>query len=345
MKPTHALFVALFALTACGGNPFAVVDPNAGKPPVGTDGTTGASAKSPISRVETKVATAGKDYGNGFAEGFKLNVGDPNDTLDDTFEVDGLAFDGENVYQQAAAAPAELGPYRAFEGDATYTDPETGAVINQFDHRAIYGVSDESRTSFAIVRTGAYIPYGFGGFVYQRAGGVTLPTKGQAAYTGNYAALRDFNGLAGLEYATGDMQVAIDFADFNDGKGVAGVVTNRKIFDIDGNEVTSDVLDALNAGLDPTNALVELPTLVFAVGPGVLNAADKAAGELAGTLGSYYTDGGAAVVFESGKYYGLLSDNGTLNAGEIVGVIVVEGKDPRVDGVTVRETGGFILSR
>lgn len=336
MKPIFVLCAAALILAACDGNPF--LSNNEGVPPDGTTGTTGATASSPIKRTEAKVTASGGDYGNGFAEDFKYNA------ADDTFEVDGLGFDGGNVYQRGSAV-ASLGPFKVYEGDSTFTDTQTGTVINQFAHRAIYGVSPNGRTSFAVVRTGAYVPYGFGGFVYQRAGGVTLPATGQAAYQGKYAALRDFDGVGGLEYATGDMQVAIDFNDFNDGAAVQGQVYNRAIYDINGTNITGDVIAALNADLDPENAVTRLPTLVFAVGPGTLNAGDKAAGEVAGNLNSYIDNGSALETFETGKYYAVLTDGASLDAGEMVGIIVVEADDPRRDGVTVRETGGFILYR
>lgn len=334
MKPIYLLFAAALTLAACDGNPFLPDDPSTGVPPTGTGGTTDGTAKSAIRRVEVKDTSTG----NGYAEGFKYNA------ADDTFDVDGLGFDGGNVYQRGTAV-ASLGPFKVYEGDNTFTDPATGTVINQFAHRAIYGISSSGRTSFAVVRTGAYIPYGFGGFVYQRDRGVTLPSSGQAGYQGKYAALRDFDGTAGLEYATGDMQVAIDFNDFNDGAAVQGQVFNRAILDSNGNDITGSVITAMNDNLDPTTPLTELPTLVFAVGPGVLNGGDKSAGEIAGNLSSHYVDGSGVQTFESGKYYALITNGENLNAGEVVGIIVVEAEDPRLEGVTVRETGGFILYR
>ena len=79
----------------------------------------------------------------------------------------------------------------------------------------------------------------------------------------------------------------------------------------------------------------------FNVGPGVV----KPSGEIAGGLSSTYKKGGADTQFEKGNYYALLADNGSLAAGEIVGIIVVEGNDLRYEGVTFRETGGLILAR
>lgn len=335
MKPIkHALWMALL-LSACGGNPFLVDNGNVGNGPIGTEGPVG-SAGSALTRTEKKVAAGGTNYGNGFAEGFVLNANDPGDPGDDTFSVDGLAFDGANVYQRGTTV-SDIGPFQVYEGDSTYADDLTGGNIDQDAYRAIYGASTNGKTSFAIVRTGSYIPYGFGGFIYNRSGPVTLPKVGQAAYAGDYAGLRDFNGVGGLEYVTGTMTMAIDFADFNEGAGVQGVVTNRAIFDIDNNDITQDVLDAINT--EYTTTLSELPALVFSVGPGAL----KTTGEASGSLGSR----AGTEAFESGKYYAIIADTDTTNAGEIVGVIVVESDDPRTDfdGVKTRETGGFILYR
>ena len=51
-------------------------------------------------------------------------------------------------------------------------------------------------------------------------------------------------------------------------------------------------------------------------------------------------------VYEFGTYYGVIAGDTTTNpGGEIVGVIVVESDDPRYQGVTAQETGGFILYR
>ena len=50
--------------------------------------------------------------------------------------------------------------------------------------------------------------------------------------------------------------------------------------------------------------------------------------------------------YEAGNYYAVISGDATQGgADEVVGIIVVEADDPRSDGVTVRESGGFILYR
>ncbi len=276
------------------------------------------------------------DSGNGFAQGVRYN------SEDDTFFVDNLPFDGsgDTPYVRGEAV-GSLGEYAVYEAVNQYPDTLNGAPINQFTHRAIYGVSRTGQTEFAIVRTGAYVQYGFGGFVYERNGTVSLPTTGQGLYNGKGAGLRDFNGRGGLEYTTSDVQFVIDFDDFNEGAGrdegaVSGFVFNRRIFDISGNEVTNDVLERLNEANN--SSLTAIPTINWVITPGSLDQN----GELTGDVFSRFsTDAGDPVEYETGKYYGILSGD---NASELVGVIVTENDlDPISEGV--RETTGFTIYR
>ena len=334
-------------LAACGGNPFpddgsGGVDPDTSNSSVSTlPGTNRPTSGGDITRTEEKGKGPNVDgsapdvIGNGFAEGFSY------DEAADTFTVDNLAFDGGNVYKRSASVP-NMGPAQVYAGAGTFPDTQTGALIDQFSYRALYGVSTTGRTSFAIVRTGAYVGYGFGGFIYSRDGGVTLPTSGQANYTGEYAGLRDFNGKGGMQMVSGDMEMSIDFNDFNpdesptgNGAGITGYVTNRRIFDLSGNDITASVLAEINADKNPDFDLTELPTLVFKVGPGVLDDNGEAEGQLDSTI----IANGAAEGFEDGKYYAVIAGD---DADEVAGIIVVTSD---VGGITVRETGGFILYR
>ncbi|TDE41174.1 hypothetical protein [Antarcticimicrobium sediminis] len=324
---------AALAVSACGGpNPFAVVEDSSGSttPP----GTKSPSAASAIYRTEPTSEEAGYD-GNGYATDISY------DAAKDTFTVDNLAFDGDNEYSRGTKVKTLAGKYAVYEADTQFTDPENSKPINQYTHRAIYGVSRNGNTNFAIVRTGAYAGYGFGGFIYQRTGGVTLPSSGQAVYNGVMAGLRDFNGAGGLEYTTADIEIAIDFDDFDDSTGtrgdaVDGVITNRKIFDINGLDITDTVI----ARIETENAITlrSYPTATFTVGPGVMD--DN--GEILGTVQSYYTDSsGDTQTFETGNYYAIMSGD---KAGQIVGVVVMESSiDPIAS--TVRETSGFVVYR
>jgi len=187
------------------------------------------------------------------------------------------------------------------------------------------------RSRFAIVRTGAYVPYGFGGFLYERNGSVTLPETGQATYTGDYAGIRVFDGRSGLEYTSGLIDVSIDFRDFNgtDGRGVSGIIYDRQVFESDGDPITTGTADGQLAA----------PNVLFAVGPGV----SDQNGELSGQLLSYLENETSALdSYEEGVYFGII---GGAGADEIVGIVVLESQDTRYTGVTVQETGGFIVYR
>lgn len=350
MKPMKLALVTVLCLMGCDGNPFIVDRDVDGSGPEGTDGTDNPAPSRAIFRVEKRVDdSSNPNLGNGYAEGFIY------DAANDTFSVDNLAFDGANVYARSAVQPS-LGPFQVYEATVVETDSITGAIINQFVYRGVQGRSTNvdangvPSTRFAVVRTGSYVPYGFGGFIYERAGGFTLPASGQAGYTGQYAGLRDFNGIGGLQYVEGDIAISVDFADFNDsngliGDGVQGAVTNRVYRDLNGNDITANVLGQLNAEIQLQNpggpALSNIPILNFAVGPGLISQN----GEIAGELQSNYSNGLDVRQYEVGKYYAIIADTPTIPAGELVGIIVVEGDMPLVNGVTFRETGGFIVYR
>ena len=269
MSAVRFSLLALAVLAGCDGNPF-TTPPGGGttaNPSVSTltTTTTTLAPTASVERHEVHVATDGANLGNGFAfKDGKINYNAGNDT----FSVDNLAFDGANVYTRTTAPDGKISSdVKAFAAASTYADAQTGVQIDQYSYRALYGVSKTGRSKFAIVRTGAYVPYGFGGFIYSRTGGVTLPTTGQAAYTGSYTALRDANADPGgpkLFYVTGDMELNIDFEDFNPdesatgtGAGVDGHVFNRKIFSLDGTDVTQSVIAAINTDKNlTTNCLL-----------------------------------------------------------------------------------------
>jgi len=263
------------------------------------------------------------------------------DADNDTVPVDNLGFDGDKVYARGTAV-SSLGPYAVYEAPEQFVDPTRGTVINQFTHRAIYGISTSTNTQFAIVRTGAYVDYGFGGFIYQRSNGVTIPQQGQALYNGTLAGMRDFNGAGGLEYTTGDIQIAIDFEDFNPpqnglrGDAVRGRISNRRIFDINGADITDVVLSRIEAENDIVMSRV--PDALFTINPDALDEN----GELLGTIESSYVDStGQRAQFETGNFYAILSGD---EAEELVGVVVMEHTIDPV-AASVRETGGFIVYR
>ena len=307
----------------------------------------GTTAPDPATGIFRREATSTEDVsdGNGFAQGIRYN------SADDTFVVDNLPFDGaENAPYVRGQAVSSLNGYAVYEAVAQYPDTATTRQINQFTHRAIYGVSRNRdangvpETQFAIVRTGAYRDYGFGGFIYQREGDVTLPVAGQALYNGRGAGIRDFGGTGGFEYSTSSVQIAIDFEDFNAGTNtssgaVDGFVFNRRVFDRNGTEITTQVIDRINA--ENTASLTALPTAIFEIRTGNLDQN----GEIIGRLSSAFTnDNGDRVDYEEGNYYAVIAGDTVAGTDEIVGIVVMENTaDPIAD--SVRDTTGFIVYR
>ncbi|MFK7837971.1 MAG: hypothetical protein AB8B60_17310 [Sulfitobacter sp.] len=295
----------------------------------------GTASPEPNNSIFRKEARDG-DSGNGFAEGVRYN------SADDTFFVDNLPFDGnEDTPYIRGQAVGSFGEYAVYEAVDQYPDSLTGAPINQFTHRAIYGVSRSGETEFAIIRTGAYAGYGFGGFVYERNGEVQLPTSGQALYNGQGAGQRDYDGRGGLDFITADVQVAIDFDDFNEDTGqyegaVDGFVFNKRIFDLAGNEITSNVIARINEGNN--SSLTAIPTTVFSIGPNALDTNGEIAGEVTTPFGN---NTGQRVEYGTGQYYGILSGD---DAGELVGIVVTESSTD-TQSITVRDTIGFTIYR
>lgn len=299
---------AVFVFTACDGNPFltttTTTTTTTNPTTIGTvtlpTGTTNPTASSSITRTET----------TGEAESVTYSA------ATDTIMIDNLPFDGTGLFDRDNVLPTLVAGPNGFQ----VYENNNGAPRRAY--KTILGQSASGETSVAVVRTGDYQGFGFGGFAYARNGGVTLPTTGQATYTGNYAGLRVFDGSGGLQYTTANATIEVDFEDFNATDAVEGALTSRQYFD--------------QAG----NLLGSLPTLILATG------SISAAGEIGGTAGSQVVSGGALQPFETGEYYAVLSGN---PANEMVGIIVVTGDDPNdvLDGgpnTTVQETGGFIVT-
>jgi len=158
--------------------------------PIDSDGRTpelppGTTTPTPDSSIVRREALDEEDGG-----GYATNIEYRNDQGQDEFVVDNLAFDGNNVYTRGdpVTGVAQLGSYAVYEGAEQTTDPVTGSSLNTFTYRAVYGRSATGETEFAIVRSGSYVDYGFGGFVYQRNGvdnngdsvGLVLPNEGDA---------------------------------------------------------------------------------------------------------------------------------------------------------------------
>lgn len=367
MKNNIISLALVAGLAACsGGNPFDDIEDTT--PPSVPDGemigdgegtgieregippgTAAPTPRAALFRSEPRVAGNGPDRGNGFATGMQYN------SASDTFTVDNIAFDGDTPYARVDADgnpnvvtslntnSSGTGEFAVYEGPRTSIDPVSGEEVLNFTYRAVYGVSRNKianadgsasqtpTTQFAIVRTGSYVDYGFGGFIYQRDTNVALPDQLTATFSGKSAGLRDFQNSGGLQYTTADIRVDVDFQDFNDGvgirgDGVKGVIFNRQVFDLAGNDISSSVAATLREGV------TSIPNAVFVVGPDVLD--DN--GDIITELRSQFPNGD---IYEEGKFYAIVSGS---DPDEIVGVFVLESRG--LD-VTSRDTGGFIVYR
>ena len=297
------------------------------------EGSAAPTASGSIFRFESR-----DDNGGGLVTSVTYN------SVDDEFTVDNLGFDGANVYQRGVDVDTlgvNLRQYAVYDADDVTPDSLDGDPIDQNGpYRAIVGVSKnavggEARSSFAIVRTGGYRDYGFGGFIYERNGAVTLPTTGQARFDGEYAGIRVFQGRGGLEFTTGDIAIDIDFRDFNANDAVNGLVSNRLVFASDGTQISTG---------GPDELLV--PNIPFTVVEGVQTLTDS--GEISGSLSNTIVNAeGVTEDYETGTYYGIIAGDMTSagDGGEVVGIFVVTSDDPRFPSTSVQETGGFILYR
>lgn len=358
--------VSALALSACGdGNPFD--DPSAGAGSGGNgsgsgtggnsgDGTNGGAmidgvrpggtggGTTQIADGSLQRAEARDGRGGGWVDAVRANE-------DGTFTVIGPAFDGAGEYSVGQGLGEFNGTrqtfyvYEAEEEVPDMHNPPLNQDVQQIvPYRALYGASnndvpatdDRPQTTFAIVRTGGYRDYGYGGFVYARNGSVALPTEplpdsGQAVFTGDYAGIRISDREPGLHYTTGDAEVSIDFVGFGKNErnaGVSGTISNRQIYDIDG-----DLLYTLNQEQNIEFVIQADPQTIHSNG------------ELSGsvTLDNLpSTPGGVDTV---GTYYAVIAGDVASGGGEIVGIIVHESVGPDFNNSLVQETGGFIVYR
>ena len=323
--------------------------------------------------------TEARDGSGGFAEAFIVNE------TDDTLEIDNLAFDGLNVYTRGAnTTPARLsdvGTIAVYHGDLVVPDFLTGADVEQaVPYVALYDESEviimddipadatpeeiaaieaaaRPRSTFTVVRTGDYVGFGFGGFGYDRAGDTVIADTGQATFSGDYAGLRVVDQFPELLVIQADVQIDIDFDDFNSGAGLKGVIDNRQAFTAEGDPYPT-FTDLNRIEIDPATVpagfvnsdVVQLPELRFVVRGG--GETIKENGELSGEIRSRYVNpqNGELETYEEGAYYAIIAGDttslaGDENGGEITGIVKIEGPDSRQLGLNLQETGGFIATR
>ncbi|SOC10300.1 hypothetical protein SAMN05877809_105100 [Rhodobacter sp. JA431] len=364
MKSFVKPLLAVALIAACGG-------PAVNGPAGQSDDTETGTGTSDVSSLEgTGTSSYVQRYEGTEAEGAARGI--VYDSASDTIRVDNLPFDGSNTPYTRSSDLASIGgstllsdpsatpAFRVYEAPDQVTDFVTGDPIPQMTYRAIYGesinqVNGKPRSSFAIVRTGSYNEYGFGGFVFERNGTVKIPmptttsTSGatQGVFTGDYAGIVDFDGSGGLVYVSGDAQMTVDFQDFNDqtnlGDGVRAQISGRRYYSLTGTDITGNYLDALNSDLGYASGagLTSVPILQFQIqAGGVMNSN----GEMEGSAYAQApTSSGTATSYQQGNFYAVISGDASSTDNEIVGIVVVEGA--LGNSGTARETGGFIVYR
>ncbi|WP_417259307.1 hypothetical protein [Celeribacter sp.] len=249
-----ALLSALLAgLTACG-SPNRSVGPNA-TPDTPTTisaisdlrGTPNneLSAKNPIVRLHAAQDDPASDY---FLNDDSVTVHDNGNTL----TIEGMPFDGDGSYVRLTSAgnptgvAGQNGQFYLYENaESTQTDPVGGSTIDQFYYIALHQSKDVGDDSVYVTIVGSnqssnLIP--LEGFVYGRTGGVVMATANQGKWTGDYAAVRTY-GDDMPDYVSGLMELEIDFDELNSAGAIRYVISDRQVFDTDGNLI--DTLDSI----------------------------------------------------------------------------------------------------
>lgn len=233
------------------------------------------------------------------------------DSATDTITINNLPFDGQ-VYTNTGFA--------GVNGFGLYETVQVGdAGTRKFF--ALYREAPGAELQVIAVATGDFQDEGIGGFeVTRTAANVTLPTEGEALFTGPYGGIRVLNPAFGgdndVQFTSGVANIAVDFGDFDVVGAVEGQINNRVYFDVNG------------------NFLGTLPTIILSlseIGPN---------GTVPG--GTAQTLDAANEVLDSGTYEALFA-----NETEIGGVVILDGPFTQPNGteIGVNERGVFTVSR
>jgi len=82
------------------------------------------------------------------------------------------------------------------------------------DYIALFATSSSGNLSAVTAASTDYINHGWRGYGYWRASGTgTMPTTGEARYTGDYSGLITFNTQSGIQSVTGNVFIDMDYLD------------------------------------------------------------------------------------------------------------------------------------
>ena len=197
----HILYAgaAVCALAACDGNTISVFPPagGGGVPDIPSSNTCNAGGLN----CSGDVTAVSYDSGT------------------DTLTITGTPFDDDNIDGDYVRTPgADVvgagGTWLAYQNDPVGLSPYTAYI------RASAG----GEVTAGVVNNEDYFDFGYGGSFYSVNVNGGTP-GGLATYSGDYVGLRVFTGASGIDTATGDVDMEVDFGD----NRVRGFITNRQI--------------------------------------------------------------------------------------------------------------------
>lgn len=274
---------------------------------------------------------------------------------DDTYTVEGLAFDFNNIYTRDRASTVIEGQLNAgntaldakvYEADPNQTYADGGAInLDALKFRLLKVDSKNGDLEAYIVRS-ADTGY-TGGWLMNRTSGFSLP-RNQAAvrYEGDYTGIREYRLARGelqggidILYVRGDAEAIVDFYDLQgDGERLDGnirlYVDNREYFDTDGVALGSQTVLDWNGVPIPVELTNE--TVVFMIDGGPIIQAD-------GTFS--LPSGGDSV--DQGVVTGIFAGRDAETLGGIIELDYVGASIPISSDIELqqRETGAVIMTR
>lgn len=296
---------------------------------INTDGL----APPEVANIDQNTASIARAQGE--ANGYNYDT--PNDYL----YINNLPYDGleTDPYIRYALVPTGDN-FAIYQSISSVEDSKNETVsIPQDAYRAVYGTSASGGSQLVIVKTGAYAGDGFGGYVYQRQAvdhegnsmEFIMPTSGQALLSGDYQGLIVYEpGLARLDHVKGTAKLTIDFKDFDNSPALWFQIIDRTIYDDSGIDASDQFTTVSVANDDGSSSTYHVDVTSI-----VAEKSLTTSGEFSGELLLSEKNG-------SGHYYGILSGE---NADEAVGIVELQWQHPQSTATTVRETGGFIITR
>ena len=222
------------------------------------------------------------------------------DATKDEIHINNLPFDLSGTY--AAIEGLTVGGQQVYKN--------TGGAQSYY---AIYVQGRNAATAASVVATDSWLDYGYAGTMFRGTG--TLPNATEATYRGTYQGIRVYEGADERHgFSTGDVEMVVDFEDFDDVGAVSTRIGNRVAYDENG-AVLGNLPGLATVDTHHEDGVIQETDISEGIG----DSATGATGTLAGIFGG-------------------------TNGNQIAGVLVLEGPDA-LTGDDVRETGAFVIDQ